>query len=134
MCIQFSTYLLTYRKSNLCLFSILKKGNLKDVSLNNQLVGQPINFKDLGKNEKSRSSPSCNTSASPLYRNLNNKKKKFWLCLRLLRCLTIILFHLWQTEPNQDFPPLASAIMDNFLKGITPLRYWYINPNEKSNK
>ena len=52
-----------------------KKGNLKDVSLNNQLVGQPINFKDLGKNEKSRSSPSCNTSASPLYRNLNNEKK-----------------------------------------------------------
>ena len=75
MCIQFSTYLLTYRKRNLCLFSILKKGNLKDVSLNNQLVGQPINFKDLGKNEKSRSSPSCNTSASPLYRNLNNEKK-----------------------------------------------------------
>ena len=69
------TYLLTYRKSNLCLFSIFKKGNLKDVSLNNQLVGQPINFKDLGKNEKSRSSPSCNTSASPLYRNLNNEKK-----------------------------------------------------------
>ena len=69
-------YLLTYRKSNLCLFSIFKKGNLKDVSLNNQLVGQPINFKDLGKNEKSRSSPSCNTSASPLYRNLNNEKKK----------------------------------------------------------
>ena len=52
-----------------------KKGNLKDVSLYNQLVGQPINFKDLGKNEKSRSSPSCNTSASPLYRNLNNEKK-----------------------------------------------------------
>ena len=75
MCIQFSTYLLTYRKSNLCLFSIFKKGDLKDVSLNNQLVGQPINFKDLGKNEKSRSSPSCNTSASPLYRNLNNEKK-----------------------------------------------------------
>ena len=67
--------ILTYRKSNLCLFSILKKGNLKDVSLNNQLVGQPINFKDLGKNEKSRSSPSCNTSASPLYRNLKNEKK-----------------------------------------------------------
>ena len=80
MCIQFSSsvhrYLLTYRKSNLCLFSIfLKKGNSKDVSLNNQLVGQPINFKDLGKNEKSRSSPSCNTSASPLYRYLNNGRK-----------------------------------------------------------
>ena len=54
-----------------------KKGNLKDVSLNNQLVGQPINFKDLGKNEKSRSSPSCNTSAFPLYRYLNNNKKMF---------------------------------------------------------
>ena len=102
-------YLHTYRKSNLCLFSILKKGNLKDVSLNNQLVGQPINFKDLGKNEKSRSSPSCNTSASPLYRYLNNGRKKIVrLCLRLLRCLTIILFHLWQTEPNQDFPSSIS--------------------------
>ena len=23
--------------------------------------------------------------------------------------------------------------MEHFLEGITPLRHWYINPNEKSN-
>ena len=24
--------------------------------------------------------------------------------------------------------------MEHFLEGIAPLRHWYINPNEKSNK
>ena len=29
---------------------------------------------------------------------------------------------------------LAGALMEHFLEGNAPLRLWYINPNEKSNK
>ena len=29
---------------------------------------------------------------------------------------------------------LVGALMEHFLEGIAPLRHWYINPNEKSNK
>ena len=29
---------------------------------------------------------------------------------------------------------LGGALMEHFLEGIAPLRHWYINPNEKSNK
>ena len=29
---------------------------------------------------------------------------------------------------------LAGALMEHFLEGIAPLRHWYINPSEKSNK
>ena len=28
---------------------------------------------------------------------------------------------------------LAGALMEHFFDGIVPLRYWYVNPNEKSN-
>ena len=28
---------------------------------------------------------------------------------------------------------LTGVLMEHFLEGITPLRHWYINPNEKSN-
>ena len=28
----------------------------------------------------------------------------------------------------------ASAIMEYFLEGIIPLRYWYIDPNKKPNR
>ena len=30
--------------------------------------------------------------------------------------------------------PIKAALMGNFHGGIPPLRYWYTNPNEKSNK
>ena len=42
--------------------------------------------------------------------------------------------------PNQitslmaEFLHLADALMEHFLEGIDPLRYWHINPNEKSDK
>ena len=29
---------------------------------------------------------------------------------------------------------LEGALMEHFLEGIAPLRYWYIFPNEKRNK
>ena len=29
---------------------------------------------------------------------------------------------------------LAGALMEHFLQGIAPLRHWYINPNEMSNR
>ena len=33
-----------------------------------------------------------------------------------------------------EFFHLAGALMGHFLEGIAPLRHWYINSNEKSNK
>ena len=32
------------------------------------------------------------------------------------------------------FTYLAGALMEHFHEIIAPLRHWYINPNEKSNK
>ena len=32
------------------------------------------------------------------------------------------------------FIHLAGTFMEHYLEGIAPLRHWYINPNEKSNK
>ena len=37
-------------------------------------------------------------------------------------------------QDKTEFLHLAGALMANFLEGIAPLRHWYINPNEKSNK
>ena len=33
-----------------------------------------------------------------------------------------------------EFLHLAGALMEQILEGIAPLRHWYINQNEKSNK
>ena len=35
---------------------------------------------------------------------------------------------------NSFYFILAGSLMEHFLEGIAPLRHWYINPNEKSNK
>ena len=46
------------------------------------------------------------------------------------------LLFWWQISVKTwtDFLHLAGALMEHFLEGIAPLRYWYINPNEQSNK
>ena len=35
-------------------------------------------------------------------------------------------------QEMKQFLPLVSAIMEQFIGGITLLRHWYIDPNEKS--
>ena len=41
---------------------------------------------------------------------------------------------LHQVKTKAEVLHLAGALVEHFLEGITPLRHWYINPNEKSNK
>ena len=48
-----------------------------------------------------------------------------------------IIYFLDSRSPSkhkQSFFNLEGALMEHFLKGIAPLRHWYINPNEKSKK
>ena len=35
---------------------------------------------------------------------------------------------------KQSFCILTGALINQILEGIAPLRHWYVNPNEKSNK
>ena len=47
-------------------------------------------------------------------------------------------FTALKADLRQDINRVSSfnrgALMDHFIEGIAPLRHWYINPNEKSNK
>ena len=38
------------------------------------------------------------------------------------------------SRQKQEFLHLAGALKEHFVEGIAPLRHWYINPNERSNK
>ena len=49
--------------------------------------------------------------------------------------IPIIYFIEGRSPPRQmEVLHLAGALMEHSLEGIAPLRHWYINPNEKSNK
>ena len=65
------------------------------------------------------------------------KLKKFAAMKKPILYKGTIVYFFDGRSPSKhklEFLHLAGALMEHFLEGMAPLRYLYINPNEKSNK
>ena len=68
---------------------------------------------------------------------LTAKVQTLKYCLYIQRKRTQSFTFFYGRTParhKQSFCILTGALINQILEGIAPLRHWYVNPNEKSNK